>query len=379
MTLNGSAGAGASTSAPPCSSSSSRSGVEAPPPAVSVAEVLACDHARWYPAFEKVALHSLLLPVPDPVLAYLRDPNDSLVVPLECQAEMNVKHDRYSDEDDDDDDDDENDPNGLAHSPWSSCEDLNCASPTFPEFTRLIRSSLTRLGGNVFCKLNWSAPRDATWLALGHSLRCHQASQIYLLLKGSDFVGHDLHRPFQQCSDRPSAETSLKYCLILKPWLDINPGHEFRCFVYDGRLVGVSQRDVTTYFDHLAADQTNILGDIRSFFLEYIEARFPLSNYTFDVVRSAKDRVKLVDFAPWGGVTDPLLFDWAELTAPRPSSDLACRFVESTAGIQPSGLRQYSLPRDMVDLATGQDPLKLMDFLQLQTRTNRPATPDEEA
>ncbi|TRY63706.1 hypothetical protein TCAL_03615 [Tigriopus californicus] len=347
-----------------------------PPPDVSVADVLACDYVCWYPAFEKVALPSLILPLPAPVLAYLRD-SASLVVPQECQAEMNHSHhDRLSE-----DEEEGHESLGAGDapgSPWSSSEDVSATCPTFPDFTRQIRTSLTRLGGNAFCKLNWSAPRDATWLALGHSLRCHQASQIYLLLKGSDLVGHDLHRPFEQCSEPPEPHIRVPYSLILKPWLDINPGHEFRAFVRHGRLVGVSQRDVSTFFDHLLADRVNILGDIRSFFGEYIQSRFHLAHYTFDVVRSTKDRVQLVDFAPWGGVTDPLLFDWHELANLSPDSETLCRFIPTAAGIQPNGLRQYSLPRDMVDLATGQDPLKLMDFLQLQTRTDRPGTPDDE-
>jgi hypothetical protein len=46
---------------------------------------------------------------------------------------------------------------------------------------------------------------------------------------------------------------------------------------------------------------------------EYISASFPLPSYTFDVVRLKKDRVRLVDFNPFGEVTDGIFFQWDEL------------------------------------------------------------------
>lgn len=45
--------------------------------------------------------------------------------------------------------------------------------------------------------------------------------------------------------------------------------------------------------------------------------------------------------------------------------------MEDDAGIQPSGMRQYSLPQDLVDLTAGTDPNKLIDFLKLQGMNQR--------
>ena len=55
-----------------------------------------------------------------------------------------------------------------------------------------MKSAIDSLGGEVFCKLNWSAPRDATWISLGNSLKCTTPAQVYLLLKSSEFVQYDL-------------------------------------------------------------------------------------------------------------------------------------------------------------------------------------------
>lgn len=50
-----------------------------------------------------------------------------------------------------------------------------------------------------------------------------------------------------------------------------------------------------------------------SFFCEHIKNRFDSRDFVFDVVRTRKDRVKLVDFNPFGLTTDSILFSWQEL------------------------------------------------------------------
>jgi D123 len=86
-----------------------------------------------------------------------------------------------------------------------------------------------------------------------------------------------------------------------------------RCFVREKQLIGICQRDNSSHYDHIAKEATSIQSDISSFYAEYIAQTFPLSSYTFDVVRWRKDRVKLVDFNPFGEVTDGIFFNWDEL------------------------------------------------------------------
>ena len=55
---------------------------------------------------------------------------------------------------------------------------------------------------------------------------------MYLLLKSSDFIRHDLVMPFEGCIDPEGSKEELlktvQYCLVLRRYTDINPGHEFR-------------------------------------------------------------------------------------------------------------------------------------------------------
>lgn len=108
--------------------------------------------------------------------------------------------------------------------------------PDFPDFDAKLRESLSNLNGRAFVKLNWSSPRDAFW-SLNKSY-CESLSDIYILLRSSDFVSHDLNYPFDGCDDAVTAKNELKYFLIMRRWLDLNPMMEFRCFVRENTLVG---------------------------------------------------------------------------------------------------------------------------------------------
>ena len=74
------------------------------------------------------------------------------------------------------------------------------------------------------------------------------ADEIFTLLKSSTFVTHDIQFPFHEAI--PDFKTDEHY-LVLKRWHNLNRGMEFRCFIKDHKLVGISQRDITAYFEFL--------------------------------------------------------------------------------------------------------------------------------
>jgi hypothetical protein len=145
---------------------------------------------------------------------------------------------------------------------------------------------------------------------------------VFLLLKSSDFITHDLTAPFECCADptdtsvgtaaagptatdestagaaaeaaaaslartptRGSAPVApkVKYELVLRRWTDIATAMEFRCFVRRGRLVGVSQRDHTNFYPAIARDAAAIKRDVVDFYNKNVRGRFSRQSYTFDV------------------------------------------------------------------------------------------------
>ena len=51
---------------------------------------------------------------------------------------------------------------------------------------------------------------------------------------------------FWKCSKRDDPE-KVDYELVLTKWQEINPAYEFRVFVKDHRILGISQRDNNKY------------------------------------------------------------------------------------------------------------------------------------
>jgi len=114
--------------------------------------------------------------------------------------------------------------------------------------------------GAVFPKLNWTSPQasppsllpllssltqtsqDASWILNPSSpLKCTSPSDIYLYLKSSDFIGHDIdpEMVFDGCiGNVSSTEVEYELELVLKKWYGIEKSREMRCFVRDDVLIG---------------------------------------------------------------------------------------------------------------------------------------------
>uniref|UniRef100_A0A672SDM5 Translation initiation factor eIF2 assembly protein n=1 Tax=Sinocyclocheilus grahami TaxID=75366 RepID=A0A672SDM5_SINGR len=297
-------------------------------------QVVNCQFSVWYPLFKKHTIKSLILPIPQNVIDYLLD-DGTLVVSgsehINSQTQIN-----NSDSDEED-------------VQWTDDETTTAVTaPEFPEFNIKVQEAINVLGGCVFPKLNWSAPRDANWIALNSSLQCQSLSDIFLLFKSSDFITHDLTQSFLHCSD-DSPDPTINYELVLRKWSELIPGAEFRCFVKENKVIVV-----------------------------------------LDVYRDSSGRVWLIDFNPFGEVTDSLLFTWEELTFGKyltasqtqedatPQDGPAFRYTTSEVTVQPSPCLSYRIPRDFLDLTTGEDAYKLIDFLKLKKGQQEEEESDEE-
>ncbi len=71
-------------------------------------------------------------------------------------------------------------------------------------------------------------------------LHCTTPADIYLLLKSSDFIAHDLDpgTAYQGCDDE---DKEVRLELVLKRSVEINPAREMRCSVRENVLLGMSR------------------------------------------------------------------------------------------------------------------------------------------
>jgi hypothetical protein len=135
-----------------------------------------------------------------------------------------------------------------------------------------------------------------------------------MLLKGSDFVTHDLEHAFDDTAAEQGTETPvIPYYLVLRKCFELNPSLEFRCFVRRRQLIAICQRDMN-HFDFLFKMQEQFKERILDFFYDNLKDTFPDENFAFDVyIPPPHNKVWLIDVNPWATRTDPLLFSWLEL------------------------------------------------------------------
>ena len=117
----------------------------------------------------------------------------------------------------------------------------------------------------VFIKLNSKAPTDSEFLCM--QLKCFNLDDILSLLKGSE----RLNKVFNPYS---------KNYLIIKPWYKIEHKNEFRCYLINKRLKGISQKYINLYEEYDDIDK------IRECIIEYIYSK---------EVKEALDQVEIDD------------------------------------------------------------------------------------
>ncbi|EXJ87601.1 cell division cycle protein 123 [Capronia epimyces CBS 606.96] len=306
-----------------------------PFPPVTAAHILNCSFHSWHPLFRPLTPKARLIPLSPPFLEYLRA--DGILLPPDNSP---------NDADSGFEDEEEEDPS----EPWSDIHER-------------IRSTIYELGGKVVPKLNWSAPKDATWMATTNDMECRTPNDIYLLLKSSDFVTHDLEQAFDGCID----QAEIPYHLVLRKSFNLNPSLEFRCFVRKRKLIAISQREMN-YFEFLFELRQSFKAKIQDF-LERL-SDFPDANFVFDVyIPPPHDRVWLIDINPWAPRTDPLLFSWLEiLQIPEPEKDtifdpefrLVQRDDPEAYQFATTKYSAHKLPKEVVDASMAPSEMKNM-------------------
>ena len=272
---------------------------ELPFPPVTKQHILNCSYHSWHPKYRAITPKARLVPLPAAFLEYLR--SDGIVLPPE-----ETDNPTWSD-------DDSGIFSGADNNEGGEEEDAD-PSTHWRDTHEAIERTIEELGGKVAPKLNWSAPKDATWIAATNSMECSTPNDIYLLLKSSDFVTHDLAHAFDDTANQTtSPDPEIAYHLVLRKWINLNPSVEFRCFVRNRQLIALCQRDLN-HFDFLFNMQDKLRRTMHDFFDSKLRDTFPDPNFTFDVyVPPPHDRVWVIDFNPWAMRTDPLCFSWMEL------------------------------------------------------------------
>ncbi|KAF7727666.1 hypothetical protein EC973_007324 [Apophysomyces ossiformis] len=318
-------------------------------PVLTREDVMRCSFSSWYDKLRNNSFKSKVIALPDEFVDYLNA--DSIFLPSDGQPrsatieELDEDETSFSDEDDHSK---ETDTQAI----WAQNEKI----PRFPDIEQFIRDAIDEFDGAVFPKMNWSSPRDAAWISATQTLKCTSPFDVFLLLKSSDFINHDLNHALDHC-DSPSPRPSFE--LVLRKWYDLQPSMEFRCFVKQKELIGICQRDVN-YYEFLQGMKNDLELKIHNFFEDHVRDNFDSAHYVFDVyVPRNRQRVWLVDFNPFSVTTDSLLYDWAELASfDVDKQEPEFRVIQSQAEADANacGAPRFAtnmVPKDVIDLSDG--------------------------
>ncbi|KAG7088486.1 hypothetical protein E1B28_012474 [Marasmius oreades] len=312
--------------------------------------ILDFQFSSWYPKFRHISIKSTIIkPLTQDFCNYLNA--DGIFVPKGSEPESpGLEND---DEEAESDDEDEN------------------KQYSFPELDAKVRECIAEYGA-VFPKLNFSSPKDANWiLPASAPLKCTSPADVYMLLKSSDFINHDLDPElvFEGCEESPSWEReTYELELVLRKWYYMERNREMRCFVRNNQLIAICQRD-NNYYDFLNEDETKkqISTAIEEFWGSKIKPVWTSSNdYIFDVLLTRDlRRAHIVDFNPFVTRTDPLLFTYKELQAlmVRSQEGPVFRVIDSrshpTANVNSPANQHNMVPYEALTMSSGRN---IQDF-----------------
>ena len=322
-------------------------------------EKLNCSFDSWYLKFRKQTIKSRIITLNETFINYLE--KDGLKLPPSIESEM----DNYYDLDSDNDSDYDNDPNfkddDESKKEKEGNDDIDYC--LMDELFIKIREKIDALKGEIICKLNWSLPKDSKWIN-GETIKCINITQILLLLKSSQFIKHDLFHSFHGCYDYDSNKNNIpkfEYKLILRKYSNLHPNREFRCFIYDSKLISIIQRNDDDFYEELQSQKSrNKLREcINQFFINYVQNKFAdnkMDKYVMDIYIDKDYKVFIIDFNPFYQFTDcPSGYSWIDickLIEDNDNKQIHFGFIDKkeTAKIKFNSNSQYRYPIDAVDL-----------------------------
>jgi hypothetical protein len=306
-------------------------------------DILSCQFDKWYSIFERNTIKSRIIPLTAEFMEYLEE--DGVFMPNSADDDVS---DNISDDEDvfevleenrdksavdtNNNDNNVNDNNNYRNNNDSDDNDMSIKKHDFSTIDLHIQAALDQFKNEVFIKLNWSAPIDASWM-VGGSLKCQSLSDIYLLLKSSNRVIFDMEKMFKECKGDSTRIAPDVFTLIVRKWANLQPSMEFRCFVQNHQLIGICQRNCTTYFPFLSDDKDRLQQLLETFYKDHICGRLSLSAYVIDLYIDKKDRVWIVDINPFGCPTCSLMFDWTEWVENVPPNTTPSNDCDSSSSV----------------------------------------------
>ncbi|KAF9877354.1 cell cycle control protein cdc123 [Colletotrichum karsti] len=326
-------------------------------PPVTKDHILNCSYDSWFPKYRTVSIRSRIIKLSPDFVQYIRD--DGIILADDDDTQTDAQdEDDWAPSSNTSGAPRRNQPDPDSEDSDSDADDADSRPPNqrFPEIHKEIKDRIAELGGAVAPKLNWSAPKDAAWISPHqNTLKCTTPNDVYLLLKSSSFVSHDLEHAFDD-TVASSSNRPFQPVLVLRPFFAPNPALEFRCFVKHRALLGICQRD-WNHYPFLSDLRPALVSRISDFFEDRLRFTFPDGCFAFDVYvpgdsdsRDELGKVRLIDVNPWAPRTDSLLFSWGELLEFEVPKPMLGSVVNEEEQVEGSGAEETTDDEDADEL-----------------------------
>lgn len=167
------------------------------------------------------------------------------------------------------------------------------------DFNALVQPTLDDMGisDRYFAKLCSRSPKD--FLSDGPRLMTlNTATELLEALRGS-------MRCFEDMCHLVHLDVAY---IVLRPFVDFEPWQEFRVFVKDGKIAGISQYHYKYPFGILQVELDIYEREIRQFINDVVIPNFPLPDFVADIIVNVESDPILLEINPYG-LSDPCLFE----------------------------------------------------------------------
>ena len=167
-----------------------------------------------------------------------------------------------------------------------------------PELKRV----MSEFSGAKFFSVDTVAPTDTERFRLKRGA-VHSAVSAWKILTESEKV-------------REAAAAGLVSSICIRPFRRMQPAREFRLFIKDGKLVGMSQYWLIRHFRRLTG-RLEAYWNKADELVKRIAPQLPVPDLTLDIYFKKDGGLLIIDLNPWGAPTDPLMYsiwerDWSQ-------------------------------------------------------------------
>lgn len=155
--------------------------------------------------------------------------------------------------------------------------------------------AIASIPGSCFVYADVCSPSDSKEFAKSKGA-VRNGEAALKLLRGSDKVKTALRQKETQR-------------LVVRPFRRMDTVREFRTFIYDGKLAGVSQMNLERHFARIAGRRDEILAGAEAI-AAAVSQWFPKEKVVVDTYLTSSGDMMILDLNDWGKSDPLLLLDW---------------------------------------------------------------------